>query len=1038
MPTDAHIRTDLLGPEIATPVVWLLAIVLMAAWIGAHAFRHKLPKSLKLPFLGGSVILGMVALWALYQAVSRHLVLESTWPLWTNSFVGALAIEFAILVYQLEKQLVSSRLGKLLLGVRIGAIGVILTVLVQPVFARDSTRTIERKVVVLVDDSGSMQIADPQMTVAEKVQLASFYGVEALKNRPALESSFAVFSTALSQIDKALAELSLQENFSTDADNSATAQRKEALVKLIADSRKASADLRAALKLPQNLPDDARRSINDIERALGETFSDRLQDAEKRTGESKFPEVSSQLKLAREAGQKVMDRSPFLIEAADKVFYDSAPQDVKKSMDDLSAKTRATLARDTMERQRPDLGNKTLTELLREKYGLQIVRFGKKSTEAPDYNFPEDGKENEFRLLTNVTSALTKISESYEAENLAGVLLLSDARHNADVPTDDVARKLGIQGSPIVPVLIGSTKGSKDASIISVGAAQSIFEGDRIRTKIEVKADGLRGKTLKVRLLQDGAEVATQEVTVPDDIYRTTVRLGYQPKTAGIFSHTVKVDPIEGELFDNNNQWTFQTAVSDDRTNVLLVDDRPRWEFRYLRNLFDSRDKSVHLQYVLLHPDTLEGAPTTEKLASASAKFGDSEATRLPQKAEDWKKFDVIILGDIPPASLGQETWEIIRQCVEDRGALLTLIAGPESMPHAYTNETFQKLCPVLYQQNTAPIWEGPEEAYRLMLTAEGRNNLIFQQSLSGLENARIWESMPLLRWRHPILGVKETANVLAYASPATLDAAGNEIPQSAFQVSWDPAALTRQKETEKKNALVVTSQAGSGKVAMLSFDHTWRFRYGVGDTYHHRFWGQLLRWGAGENLRAGTELVRLGTDKLTYAPGDSIKIMGRMIEKDYRPVTDSSVTATILKGNETVARRSLAFQADSPGMYEGLLDSITEPGDYTLELSGNDVARLGEGKAITTKFTVASASNPIEFGDLSTDREQAIRLATLSNGQVATPATVTQALEKFGPASTQKTERRETKLWDNWIIMASMLGLLTTEWIARRRGGLV
>ena len=66
----------------------------------------------------------------------------------------------------------------------------------------------------------------------------------------------------------------------------------------------------------------------------------------------------------------------------------------------------------------------------------------------------------------------------------------------------------------------------------------------------------------------------------------------------------MKIDPVEGELFPNNNEWDFDTAVSDDRTNVLIIDDRPRWEFRYLRNLFDSRDKSVHLQYVLLHPDT--------------------------------------------------------------------------------------------------------------------------------------------------------------------------------------------------------------------------------------------------------------------------------------------------------------------------------------------------------------------------------------------------------------------------------------------------
>lgn len=1038
MPPDNNIRPDLIGTEIATPVIWLLAAALIIAWYFTHVLKHRLTtKPLQLGLLAGRVILGMVALWALYQAVSRHLLLESSWPLWTNAFVGAVAIEFALMVYQFEKRLLSPKLGRLLLGVRIASIAAVLTILIQPVFARDVTRVIERKVVVLVDDSGSMQISDSQMTVAEKIQLAGFYGIDALKSRPSLDPVFATFAETMAKIDKAVQSLNVPDGFGPDAEKALLEQQKGPIKELIASLTPATEALRTALRGQKNLPGDIQQIIGDLDRSLNDTFSDRVKDATKRLEQGRIREVQPALKQAREIGQRVLDRAPFLIEAADQVFYQTVTPEVRKTIDDIATKTRATLAKDTMEKPRADSSDKSLTALLQEKYATQLMRFGKKSTDVPDFNFPPKGEDQEFRLRTDLTGALTKIAEGYEPENLAGVLLLSDGRHNADLPTDDIARRLGIQGAPIVPVLIGSTKGSKDASIITVGAPQSIYEGDRIRARVELKADGLRGQTVKVRMLQDGNEVASQDVTVPDDIYRTTIRMAYQPKVAGIFAHTIKIEPIEGELFKNNNEWTFQTAVSDDRTNVLLIDDRPRWEFRYLRNLFDSRDKSVHLQYVLLHPDDLEGATRPDKIASASAKFGDSEASRLPEKPEDWKKFDVIILGDIPPAALGEQTWATIRDCVENRGAMLTLIAGPNSMPHAYSNEIFKDLCPVLFEQTSNALHAPPEPAYRLMLTAEGRSHLIFQQSISGLENARIWESMPLLRWRHGITGVKETASVLAYAKPATLDAMGNEIPQPGISATLDPGALSALKQAERKNALVVTSQHGSGKVAMLNFDHTWRFRYGVGDTYHHRFWGQLLRWGAGDNLRAGNEFVRLGTDKLTYEPGEPVKMTGKLVEQDYRPITESSVTASIFRGSEKVASRKLNFQTDSPGMYEGMLDALTEPGDYTIELSGDDVDRLAKD-GVKTRFTIASASNPIEFGDLSTDKEQANRLASLSGGIVTAPATATQALERFGPGSTTKVERKETRLWDNWIILAAILILLTTEWIARRKGGLI
>jgi hypothetical protein len=1039
VPESNPLRPDLLGSEIATPVLWLLAAVLLVAWFASHRFKDRFTtKPLQFGYLVGRIILGMVALWALYQAASRALVLESTWPLWGNAFIGALAIEFAMVVYQLEKKLITPRLGKWLLALRVASIATILTILIQPVFARDTNRQIERKVVVLVDDSGSMGIADPQMTVAEKMSLANFYGLAALKDRPQLEPKFTALETSVTALDKTLGSLTLPEGFGAEAEASLLTEKKDAISAAIKELQANGEALSTAVKEAQNLPEDAKQVVAEIERNLREGFKDRLTDATQRLDQMKLADLQSSLKQAREIGSRVTARAPFLTDAVDQVFYQKVSPEARKEIDELALKTRAKLAAETMERPRVDGGNKSLTALLQEKYGVQIMRFGKKSSEVADFNFPASGEDQEFRLRTDLTSALTKISETYPQENLAGVLLLSDCRHNTDTPTNDVVRKMGTGGSPIVPVLIGSAKGSKDASILAVNGPQAMYEGDRIRTKVDLKADGLRGQKVKVRLLQDGTEVATQEVTVPEDSYRTTIRLVYQPKVAGIFAHKVVIDPIEGELFKNNNEWGFQTAVSEDRTTVLLVEDRPRWEFRYLRNLFDSRDKSVHLQYVLLHPDDVEGATNETKMASAGAKFGDSEATVMPEKLEDWKKFDVIILGDIPPASLGAEKWKIISECVSQRGAMLVMIAGPNSMPHAYTNDVFKELCPVLYEANTASMLAPPEPAYRLMLTAEGRQHLMFQQSKSTLETNRIWESMPLLRWRHTITGVKPTASVLAYAQPAKLDAGDNEIPQASVSASLDPAALSKQKASEAKNALVVTSQYGSGKVAMLNFDHTWRFRYGVGDTYHHRFWGQLLRWGAGENLRAGTELVRLGTDNLTYEPGEKISIVNKLIEQDYRPVTEATTTATVYRGTEKVAQKKLTFQADSPGIYEGFLDSLTEPGDYSLELSGSDVDRLAAGTAIKTKFTIASAVNPVEFGDLTTNAELANRLATDTNGVVLTPASAIQALEKFGPAATTKAERKETKLWDNWIILVGFLGMITSEWIARRRGGLI
>ena len=118
--------------------------------------------------------------------------------------------------------------------------------------------------------------------------------------------------------------------------------------------------------------------------------------------------------------------------------------------------------------------------------------------------------------------------------------------------------------------------------------------------------------------------------------------------------------------------------MAEDQVNLLFVEGRPRWEFRYLKNLFSGRDKTVRLQYVLLEPDKLEGVPALKKIeASASRPDGEIEATALPKDEAEWMKFDVIILGDVAPKYLKPEELKILERFVKDRSGTLIVISGP-------------------------------------------------------------------------------------------------------------------------------------------------------------------------------------------------------------------------------------------------------------------------------------------------------------------------------------------------------------------------
>ena len=217
---------------------------------------------------------------------------------------------------------------------------------------------------------------------------------------------------------------------------------------------------------------------------------------------------------------------------------------------------------------------------------------------------------------------MSTVLEQVPPDNLAGIVMVTDGRHNRPGRVEDIARRYGILDAPLGVVGIGSEDPPRDAAILEVRSPDAIYLGDRLRVATVVKFDGYRGRRAKV-LLKKGDEIVQEQViSIPQDHHREEVRFNDVPEADGINAYTVELENLGEEFFDRNNSWQFETAITDARTNVLILDSHPRWEFRYLRNLFYGRDKSIHLQYVLLEPDTILGQQVARVPASAARKFG--------------------------------------------------------------------------------------------------------------------------------------------------------------------------------------------------------------------------------------------------------------------------------------------------------------------------------------------------------------------------------------------------------------------------------
>jgi hypothetical protein len=637
---------------------------------------------------------------------------------------------------------------------------------------------------------------------------------------------------------------------------------------------------------------------------------------------------------------------------------------------------------------------------------------------------------------TDLTAALSHVLEQVPPDELGGVVLVSDGRHNRPERVEDAARRFGILDAPIGVLAMGSAEAPRDASILSVVAPEAVHLGDRMRVTAKVKLDGYKGSKVKVMLSRGKEMIEEREIAVPQDHHREDVRFVHVPKEDGLGDYRVEIKALDGERFADNNNWEFETSITDARTNVLLVDSYPRWEFRYLRNLFYGRDKSVHLQYVLFHPDQILDQPAPNMVASASRPFGEAQAAQLPTSEEEWRKFDVIILGDIEAEKIDSNTWQIISRCVNERGALLVFIAGPRSMPHALVSNEARDLVPAEMVWGERNYFTTKDKEFQWSLTAEGQNHVVTQQANGEKTSAQMWSGFPSISWRHPITGVKEGAEILLCGAAA----ASKQGTGSSGDLTKALDELARKRQQEIDSALLVTRQTGKGKVALLLSDRTWRLREGAGDVFHHRFWGNLVLWGAGPTLRAGGKQVRLGTDQLTYTPDDKVIVTARLRDEKMAPIEKAELQAEVLKDGQVISTTAMSAMSGSNGFFEVALPKIAHAGRYEVRLRGSQAekAMTADGvKEVVTGFRIVGSRGPVELAETTQNLPLLTTIASLSGGKVMTVKGLSEMPALFLVNKSQKEEIKESSLWDNaWVLLLLALAL-STEWVLRRSGGL-
>ncbi len=575
---------------------------------------------------------------------------------------------------------------------------------------------------------------------------------------------------------------------------------------------------------------------------------------------------------------------------------------------------------------------------------------------------------------------------------LRAILVVSDGDWTVGASPLEAAARSKLRGVPIFAVGVGHDEHLPDLAMEQVRAPGYALAGERVSIPFVVRNHFNEDKDTVVQLREDGVVVAQKNIRVAAGGSAEDA-LVWLPSREGRHVVDMHMPPVEGEAVRENNAAGATVEVRQTKLKVLVIDAEPRWEFRYLKNAIE-RDPGVEGSYLLYHPGIGVGG-------------GKGYLEKFPDSKDKLGAYDVVFLGDVgkEAGQLTDADVELLAGLVKNQASGLVFLPGIRGRQLSLVDTALADLLPVEYdpqeRKGRVTIIES-----RMILTELGRTHLLTLLAPGGASNEALWRSLPGFQWSAAAKRARSGSEVLAVHSD--LRGENGRLP------------------------LLVTRTAGSGKTLYLGTDGAWRWRRGVEDRYHYRFWGQVVRWMAHQRHLAEGEDVRI-----TYSPenptaGETLFVQATVLSGGF-PVEGADVVMRLSSQEPdggTPRSISLKQVEGGWGVYGGTID-LAQGGPHELEV----INRSGPQK-LKIELPVGSPSQePVGRPANLRVLEQ---IAGLTSGKYAAYDRWEDVMSALRLAPEPRAEEIRIPLWGTWWAGALVFAMLVGYWVWRKAAGML
>ena len=577
---------------------------------------------------------------------------------------------------------------------------------------------------------------------------------------------------------------------------------------------------------------------------------------------------------------------------------------------------------------------------------------------------------------TNIESALVDASNLGSDGDAAFAVLLSDGDYNSGGNPLDAARNLAF---PVFTVGVGDSTRPSDVIVRQVISAPSIYAGKKSVVRAIVTSTGFGGKSVTAYLMEDGKEIDSKELTLPNE-GDVEASFNYTPATVGTHVLTAYVPPQQGEFNRKNNSSSTTVDVLKGKYSILLVAGEPASDVAFLRrNTEEGGDYDVN---VLIQKD------------------GDNFYTHNPPDQSDIgnilsQNYDAVLLYDFPTGQ-SKKTLSEVSGLLNASGVPYVYFAGKDFSAEQVSRLPRLPFVPQSLQPGEFQVGISPMTSSSVGL-----------QPLQTLLSSRSSLFPPLYYQRidcRPVFGAVSLAvpvlNGVRLVSPVFL------VDQSTRSAAFLAYGLWRLQLM--------------GSLSGLSGD------------FLHDFLSTLLR----TLINSGKQrLLTVHTDKRVYDPSETVNFNALLVDQSGSPVDGAAVDVNIEKdpGRQSVA--DIRLTGETNGAYVGSMGGLGA-GKYAFVAN----ARSASSYFGADSGTVVVEPMNTEFVQTAMNVQIMRQLASVTGGKFLTPREFMNGGLQIRPdwrTPLTLTDTKKFELLSLLPILAVVIMLLSFEWITRKIWGL-